>query len=86
MQASNWDNHFTSSEYVFGVDPDPFLVAQENRLLPGMRALSVGDGEGRNGVWMATKGLDVLSVDISSVALKKARELAWQRRVPLGVV
>jgi len=86
MDASNWDNHFAGEEYVFGVDPDAFLVAQTNRLQPGMRALSVGDGEGRNGVWMASKGLDVLSVDISSVALKKASNLAWQRGVPLGVI
>jgi cyclopropane fatty-acyl-phospholipid synthase-like methyltransferase len=41
-----------------------------------MRALVVGDGEGRNGVWLAKQGLDVLSVDASAVGMDKARRLA----------
>ena len=46
-----------------------------------MSCLAVADGEGRNGVWLAEQGLDVLSVDSSSVALEKARQLAQKRGV-----
>jgi 2-polyprenyl-3-methyl-5-hydroxy-6-metoxy-1,4-benzoquinol methylase len=52
-------------------------------LKPGMSCLAVADGEGRNGVWLAEQGLDVLSVDSSSVALDKARKLAQKRGVTM---
>jgi SAM-dependent methyltransferase len=46
-----------------------------------MRALSVADGQGRNGVWLAKMGLDVLALDISPVALEQSKELAHKRGV-----
>ena len=49
----------------------------------GQSALSVADGEGRNGVWLAEQGLDVLAVDFSESALAKARALATRRGVRL---
>jgi cyclopropane fatty-acyl-phospholipid synthase-like methyltransferase len=49
-----------------------------------MSCLAVADGEGRNGVWLAEQGLQVLSVDASSVALAKAGKLAQQRGVKLA--
>ena len=43
--------------------------------------LAVADGEGRNGVWLAEQGLDVLSIDFSPTALRKARALAAEHHV-----
>jgi cyclopropane fatty-acyl-phospholipid synthase-like methyltransferase len=48
-----------------------------------MKCLAVADGEGRNGVWLAEQGLDVLSVDASPVAQAKAQRLAQQRGVKM---
>jgi cyclopropane fatty-acyl-phospholipid synthase-like methyltransferase len=48
-----------------------------------MKALAVADGEGRNGVWLARQGLDVLSIDVSEVAQAKAARLARERSVSL---
>jgi 2-polyprenyl-3-methyl-5-hydroxy-6-metoxy-1,4-benzoquinol methylase len=44
-----------------------------------MRALAVGDGEGRNAVWLAGLGLDVTAIDISPIGLEKAERLAVAR-------
>lgn len=41
-----------------------------------LRALCIGDGEGRNGVWLAAQGAQVLAVDSADVGLAKARALA----------
>ena len=49
----------------------------------GWKALSVADGEGHNGVWLAEQGLDVQAFDFSPKAVAKARELARQRGVKL---
>ena len=47
------------------------------------KALAIADGEGRNGVWLAEQGLDVLSIDFSPVALDKAQRLAASQGVTL---
>ncbi|OIR01859.1 tRNA (cmo5U34)-methyltransferase [mine drainage metagenome] len=79
--TSVWDERYAGDEYHFGTEPNAFLVSQQSLLKPGMSCLAVADGEGRNGVWLAGHGLDVLSVDASSVAQEKARKLAQQRGV-----
>lgn len=78
---SIWDERYAGEEYHFGTEPNAFLVSQRQLLKPGMSCLAVADGEGRNGVWLAEQGMDVLSVDASPVALDKAKKLAQQRNV-----
>jgi SAM-dependent methyltransferase len=79
-----WDQRFASAEgYLFGREPNRFLAEQADRLRPGQSVLCLADGEGRNGVFLAERGLDVLSVDISAVALAKAQALAAERGATL---
>jgi SAM-dependent methyltransferase len=79
----HWDARFSGEDYYFGRAPNQFL-AEHRHLLPNSgQALAVADGEGRNGVWLAEQGLDVLSIDFSPVALEKARRLAAERKVAL---
>ena len=80
-----WNERYKQDEYHFGTEPNAFLLSQVVRLKPGMSCLAVADGEGRNGVWLAEQGLQVLSVDNSSVAIAKARALAKLRNVNMGV-
>jgi SAM-dependent methyltransferase len=49
------------------------------------RALAVADGEGRNGVWLAEQGLDVVSLDFSPSAQAKAAQLARERGVKMTI-
>jgi cyclopropane fatty-acyl-phospholipid synthase-like methyltransferase len=76
-----WNQRFSQPGYTYGTEPNAFLVSQKNYLKPGMKALAVADGEGRNGVWLAQQGLEVLSVDGSEVGLRKTQELAKSRGV-----
>jgi hypothetical protein len=79
-----WDRRFAGPEHVYGEEPNRWLAAQLPLLPPpGSEALAVGDGEGRNGVWLAAQGLRVLSVDASAVGLAKARALAERRGLSL---
>ena len=50
------------------------------------KALAVADGQGRNGVWLAEQGLDVLSIDFSPSAQRKAEALAMERGVTIAFV
>jgi SAM-dependent methyltransferase len=80
---NHWDQRYARDDYLFGTRPNAFLARQARHLAPGQRALSVADGEGRNGVWLAEQGLDVLAIDFSPKALAKARALAAERGVTL---
>jgi len=80
-----WDERYDNPEYVYGTEPNEFLAGAASRIPPG-RVLSLADGEGRNGVFLATLGYEVTSVDSSAVGLEKARRLAATRNVPLTTV
>jgi cyclopropane fatty-acyl-phospholipid synthase-like methyltransferase len=82
-EKQRWESRFRAPDYIFGKAPNAFLKTQAHRLAGGGTALSVADGEGRNGVWLAEQGLDVLSIDYSPAALAKARALAAERGVRL---
>lgn len=82
-EQQRWNQRFSTEQYFFGTEPNAFLTSQRHLLQPGQSVLAVADGEGRNGVWLAKQGLDVLSVDFSEVALEKARKLAAQNGVTL---
>ncbi|HEY7610359.1 MAG TPA: methyltransferase domain-containing protein [Alphaproteobacteria bacterium] len=83
---TRWNERFSAPGYLFGTAPNRFLASQKDRLQRGQRALSVADGEGRNGVWLAQQGLAVTSVDFSPVALAKARELAKRAGVLIETI
>jgi len=79
-----WNQRYAGAEgYLFGQEPNRFLASEAHRLKPRQRVLCLADGEGRNGTFLAGLGLDVLSVDLSPVALAKARTLAAERGVSL---
>jgi len=82
-ELERWEKRFSAPGYHFGTEPNVFLRSQGHLLRPGQSALAVADGEGRNGVWLAQQGLDVLSVDFSPTALRKAEALAAARGVRL---
>ncbi|GAB4479886.1 MAG: class I SAM-dependent methyltransferase [Burkholderiaceae bacterium] len=71
-----WNARFARDDYIFGLAPNVFLTQQAHRLAPGMRALAVADGEGRNSVWLAQQGLEVVAFDIAPLGVAKARRLA----------
>jgi SAM-dependent methyltransferase len=80
-----WEHLYHDNTYVYGTLPNRYLAAQVPYLRPGTKALVIGDGEGRNGVWLASQGMDVVSVDFSQRAIEKARRLASQHKVSLSL-
>jgi SAM-dependent methyltransferase len=83
MSESFWNERYSTDAYIFGTAPNVFLASQAGLIHPGMHALAIADGEGRNGVWLAGQGVQVHAIDVSPVALEKARKLATERGVSL---
>jgi SAM-dependent methyltransferase len=82
-ELERWNRRFAEEGYHFGTAPNAFLVSQAARLAPDMSALLVADGEGRNSVWLAQRGLAVTAFDFSPVAVRKARALASENGVTI---
>src|SRR6185295_13307620 len=78
-----WDSRYGKDEYFMGKDPLPFLVAHVD-LLPKGKVLDLAMGEGRNGVYLAGKGFQVLGLDISPKGLEKAQKLAAEKQVTIA--
>ena len=81
-----WDQNFSAPGYKYGTEPNAFLQAQSPRLPKGAHILLPGDGEGRNGVWLAQQGHHVTAVDSSPVGLEKAQSLARERQTHIHTI
>ena len=80
----DWDHRYSSTgKYVYGKDPNACVVeAVQKQWLPGQgRVLLIGEGEGRNAVYLASKGFECVASDPSKRALEKAERLATARSV-----
>ena len=73
-----WNQRYDTPTYVYGTEPNSFLAAVAHHIPQG-RVLSLGEGEGRNAVYLASLGHDVTGVDSSEVGLAKAQKLAASR-------
>ncbi len=83
---SFWDERFATEEYIFGTAPNAFLqqhITTIKQLLPTGKVLCLGEGEGRNAVFLAKQGYEVTAVDLSDVGLQKAKRLAQEQGVTL---
>ncbi len=77
-----WNKKYDTEVYLFGERPIPFLV-DNIHILPKGKALDIAMGEGRNGVYLATQGFEVIGLDISEKGLEKAHALAAKNNVTI---
>ncbi len=85
MDSAQWDERYSTSELIWTGRANQFVETHLADLAPGT-AIDLGAGEGRNSVWLATKGWTVTAVDFSEVGLDKARRLASDHDVAIETV
>ena len=73
--AADWDARYAETGLLWSAQPNRFLVAELGGAPPGT-ALDLACGEGRNAVWLATRGWKVTAVDHSEVGVEKATDMA----------
>jgi 2-polyprenyl-3-methyl-5-hydroxy-6-metoxy-1,4-benzoquinol methylase len=80
-----WDQRYNTTDYVYGTRPNDFL-ADVAAQIPKGRVLCIAEGEGRNAVYLAELGYEVIAVDVSAVGMQKAQKLALERGVSIETV
>lgn len=80
MDADGWDERYSGTELVWGRGPNAEVERRLVDVRPGT-ALDVAGGEGRNAVWLASRGWEATNVDFSGAALERSSRLAEDRGV-----
>jgi SAM-dependent methyltransferase len=75
FDAAFWDDRYRQTGSVWGIAPNRWVEQEVGSLPPG-RALDLACGEGRNAIWLASRGWQVDAVDFSAVAIEKGRAAA----------
>jgi len=71
-----WNEKFSRDGYFFGTKPNAYIAEKSTLLKPKKSVLCLGEGEGRNALFLAKNDFDVTAIDASDVGLLKAKELA----------
>lgn len=80
MQAF-WNQKFQTNHFIYGEAPNNFIKENSDLLLQANKVLCLGEGEGRNAIFLADKGLEVEALDASDIALLKLRKRAKEHYV-----
>ena len=85
LDATFWNARYDGADYFYGTAPNDFLVSVAAEI-PAGPVLCLAEGEGRNAIFLASRGHAVTAVDLAEAGVAKARALAQQRGVPLTAV
>jgi SAM-dependent methyltransferase len=78
-----WNEKFSREGYLYGKTPNAFLIPHIDALAPGAKLLLLGEGEGRNACYAASRGIEATALDASDIGLGKAEDLACDMGVKI---
>jgi len=76
-----WDQHFSTTEYVYGEQPNAFIKDYADFIKGYVNVAAYAEGEGRNAVFLASKGHLVTAFDYAENGLEKTQQLAKKQGV-----
>ncbi len=83
-QKELWNKKFENEEYFYGTKANKFIEKSSKKFLPSGDILCLGEGEGRNAVFLAKHGFNVSAIDISEQGLEKLEKLADKNSVKIN--
>lgn len=79
MDAAEWDQRYRTAERLWSETPNVFVADRLADRAPGV-GVDLAAGEGRNAIWLAERGWEMVAVDFSRVALERGRSHGPQVR------
>ena len=81
-----WDAKYGDDDRISAKTPSDWLTTHTGLLSGKGKALDIAAGEGRNSIFAASLGYEVVCMDISEVALSKANRLANEKNVKITTI
>jgi SAM-dependent methyltransferase len=78
-----FDDRYSEPESYWGDQPNLLVPLISSYLCPGSRILVAGCGEGRDAIFLARLGFEVVATEISGNGLKRAEQIAAQKGLQL---
>lgn len=75
-QQKFWNSKFSRDGFLYGLEPNTFIASKIELFTKNAQVLCIGEGEGRNAIFLSQKGFDVTAVDASDIGLLKLQERA----------
>lgn len=78
---NHWNKRFQDENYIYGTEPNEFLVEAHSKLQLSGNVLTIAEGEGRNAIYLAEQGMNVTAWDYAESGLEKTKKLAEKRNI-----
>lgn len=75
MDPAGWDERYRQTDRLWSAEPNMFVADRLGPSKPGV-GLDVASGEGRNAIWLASRGWKMTAVDFSEVAVERGRSVS----------
>ncbi len=85
-QQEFWNSKFSREGFLYGLKPNSFIASKANFFLENAKILCLGEGEGRNAVFLAKKGFDVTAIDASDIGLSKLQQRAKEENLNIKTI
>jgi len=86
QDKEKWNSKYNCDEFITGKEPCKWLKKNANLLNGNGKALDIAAGEGRNSVFAASLGYEVICMDISEIGLGKAKTLAKEKNLDVTII
>jgi SAM-dependent methyltransferase len=80
-----WNTKFSRDGFLYGTKPNSFIQKNSHLIEKKSRILCLGEGEGRNAIFLAKRGLQVEALDASDIGLKKLQQRALEEDIAITV-
>lgn len=74
MDSTSWDERYEMADRLWSADPNLFVADRLGSATPGV-GLDLASGEGRNAIWLSSRGWNMTAVDFSAVAVERGRAI-----------
>ena len=76
-----WNKKYDKTDLLYDIAPNKFIQESIRYIKRGGRVISLGEGEGRNAVFLAKEGFVTEALDISDIGLRKVQKRAENENV-----
>ncbi len=85
-QQEFWNSKFSRDGYLYGLKPNTFIASKIKLFPRGSKVLCLGEGEGRNAIFLAKRGMEVTAIDASDIGISKLHFRALEENLKIETI